>query len=210
MAEPAPTRTEAQILRSRGTGSLVGTLIGAGWMASGLTALPNAVRVPLGLAGVGVVVFLLGRSRRMIASSRKLPAPDDAARTANRRVWRWFWLNLLGEIVLLNVAVNLLIAPHLSIYWIPAISLVVGLHFLPMAWFFAVRSYRACGGAMIAVAALTAGGVWAEGVHRGAVLVAMEAVVNAGILWATVAWGTHAFLRHGGGLDGSPGGSQGR
>ena len=175
----------------------MGTLIGAGWMASGLTALPNPVRVPLGLAGLGIVGYLLYQSGRMIAASRKLPAPDAAARAANRRVWIWFWLNLLLEVVLLNVAINLLIEPELRIYWIPAISLVVGLHFLPMARFLAVPSYWACGGAMIGTAALTAWGVRAGGTHRAPTLVAAEAVVNAGILWTTAAAGTTAFLRRG-------------
>ena len=192
MAEPAPTRTEAQVLRSRGVGSQVGALIGAGWMAYGLASLPNLVRVPLGLAGLGIIVHLLGQSRRMVAASRRLPAPDAAARAANRLVWGWFWLNFLVEIVLLNVAINLLIAPERRPYWTPAISLVVGLHFLPMAWFFGVPSYRACGGAMIVAAALTIWGMQ-TGFRIGTALVAAEAIVNAGILWATVAWGTRAF-----------------
>ena len=127
-------------------------------------------------------------SGRLIGASRNLPEPTAIEQIAYRRTWRWFWLNLFGEIVLLNVAINLLVAPGLRIYWIPAISLVVGLHFLPMAGFFGVSSYWACGGTMMAVAAATALGVWAS-VAAPPILVASEAVVNASILWATAAWG---------------------
>jgi hypothetical protein len=72
----------------------------------------------------------------LIATARTLSAPDAAARLAARRLWRLFWINFAVEIVLLNVVVNLLARPALHIYWIPAISFIVGLHFLPMASFF--------------------------------------------------------------------------
>lgn len=185
---PDSPRSDSQILRGRGIGGLVGTLIGAGWMAYGLSVLPNLVRLPLGLVGLGVVVFLFYRSCLTVAASRQLPDPGEAARATNRRVWRWFWINFLVEIVLLNVAINLLTAPWQRVYWTPAISLVVGLHFLPMARFFVAPAYWVCGGAMIVVAALTAWGVWAEP-HVRMIIVGLEAVANAGILWATVARG---------------------
>ena len=183
------TRSTGQIARSRGIGARVGTLIGAGWMAYGLSILPNSVRVPLGLIGLVIVVFLLRWSRQLLASSRNLPEASSAERAASRRAWKWFWLNLVAEIVLLNVAINLLAAPALRIYWIPAISLVVGPHFLPMARFFGVPSYWVCGSAMVVVAALTTLGVRSALVAAPLVLVATEAIVNAFILWATAAWG---------------------
>ena len=185
----ATMRSARQIVRSRGIGCRLGALIGAGWMASGLAALPNSVRVPLGLIGLAVVVCLLRASRQLVALSRGLPEATSAEGAASRRAWKWFWLNLVAEIILLNVAIILLGAPELRIYWVPAISLVVGLHFLPMASFFGVPSYRVCGGAMVGVAALTTLGLRSSLVAAPLGLVAAEAVVNAFILWATAAWG---------------------
>ena len=183
------TRSAGQIARSRGIGCWVGTLIGAGWMAFGLSSLPNLVRVPLGLIGLAVVISLLRWSRQLIAASRNLVEATPPEHAASRRAWSWFWLNLVAEIVLLNVAINLLAAPALRVYWIPAISLVVGLHFLPMAKFFGVPSYWICGGAMVGAAALTTLGIRESLLTAPLVLVAIEAIVNAFILWATAAWG---------------------
>jgi hypothetical protein len=42
----------AQIVRSRGIGALVGTLIGAGWMAYGIPGFPNMIAGLLGLMGL--------------------------------------------------------------------------------------------------------------------------------------------------------------
>ena len=190
---PSPAdQPNALILRGRGIGSRVGTLIGAGWLWYGLSFFPTVVRMPLGLLGLGIVVFLLNRSRRLLAISRQLPAPEATARATNRRVWKWFWLNLLIEIVLLNVAINLLVHPSQRIYWIPAISFVVGLHFLPMARFFAVSAYWLCGGAMIGAAGLTVVGLRFGG--PSSAVVGAEAVANAFILWGTAGWVMHTVL----------------
>ncbi|MEO6871649.1 MAG: hypothetical protein ABI233_05450 [Chthoniobacterales bacterium] len=149
-------RSTGQILRSRGIGAGVGTLIGIGWLAYGLIWFPNAVRVLLVLLGATIVIPLLLGSKRLIAASRKMPVPNADELAASRRVWKLFWLNFVFEIVLLNIAINLFQAPSLRIYWIPAISFVVGLHFLPMTKFFAVSSYWITRGAMIVVAVATA------------------------------------------------------
>ena len=172
----------------------VGALIGAGWMTYGLLEFSRAVQIGLGLAGLVVVVWLLLGSRRLISSARSLPRPDATAQAAGRRTWILFWINFAVEIVLLNVAINLLSAPPLRIYWIPAISLVVGLHYLPMASFFGVPSFWACGAAMIAVAAVVAGMINA-GLGSPQVVVAGEAIANAGILWLTAAWGIFIATR---------------
>ena len=147
--KPAAEGSHAQTLRDRGIGAQVGALIGAGWMVFGLLGFSRAVQIGLGLVGLAVVVRLLIGSSRLIASARSRPRLDATAHSGGRRTWFLFWINFAAEIVLLNVAINLLSAPPLRVYWIPAISLVVGLHFLPMASFFGVPSFWACGAAMI-------------------------------------------------------------
>ncbi|MGH7938576.1 MAG: hypothetical protein ACRD5Z_18615, partial [Bryobacteraceae bacterium] len=152
MTELPLVRSEGQILRSRGLGAGGGTLIGAAWMTYGLLWFPNVVRVLITLLGLTIMLPLLLGARRLVAVSKTLPPPSAASKAASRRIWMLFWLNLALEIVLLNIAINLLNHPSLQCYWIPGISFVVGLHVLPMAKFFAVPSYSITGGAMIIVA----------------------------------------------------------
>ena len=83
------------------------------------------LRVLLGLAGLAAVVPLLGRSRRLIALAKSLPAPEVAARTAHRRTGKLFWINPAVEIALMEVALVLLARPALHVYWVLTISLVV-------------------------------------------------------------------------------------
>lgn len=179
-------RSTRQIQRSRGIGAGVGTLIGIGWLAYGLIWFPIAVRVLVSLFAATIVVPLLLGSTRLISTSRSQPAPDADQLGASRRVWKLFWLNLVIEIVLLNVAINLLQAPSHRIYWIPAISFVVGLHFLPMAKFFSVPSYWTTGGAMMGVAVVIALAMQSPAVSPLAAAAA-EALLNALILWLTAA-----------------------
>ena len=167
-------------------------MIGAGWMVYGLSLCPAVVWIPLGVAGLVSVGWLLRRAQALIGTTGNTAAAEPAARAASRRIWKWFWLNLVVEIVLLNVAVNVLSAPEQRIYWIAAISCVVGLHFLPMAVFMDVPSYWLCGGAMIALA-LAAAAALAWFSLPGPGVVAAESIGNAFILWATVAWGVRTY-----------------
>ncbi|MEO6798412.1 MAG: hypothetical protein ABI178_00530 [Rhodanobacter sp.] len=177
-----------QIMRGRGIGALVGTLIGAGWMAYGLRPFPDIARDLGGLAGSVAAAWLLVDSLKSIASAKRLPAPNAASQSANHRIWTLFWINFAAEIVLLNVAINFLAQPALHIYWISAISLVVGLHFLPMAIFFREPSYWHCGAAMIGMAGATTL-VLRSGVASPELYTAGEALVNAVILGSVAAWG---------------------
>lgn len=120
-----------------------------------------------------------------------MPKPTTSEAATGKRVWRWFWLNLVGELVLLNIVVSLLAANGLNDYWIPAISAVVGLHFWPMAHFFRVASYWWVGAAMMAGAAITA--VLIERHTSTAVAVVHpEGLANALILWAALGIGVVA------------------
>jgi hypothetical protein len=161
-------------------------------MAYGLIWFPNVVQILLALLGATIVVPLLLRSKGLVDASRNMPAPDTEQLAASRRIWTLFWLNFALEIVLLNIAINLLQAPALRIYWIPAISFVVGLHFLPMAQFFRVPSYWICGAVMMAVAIVATIAIrW--GIFLPAAVAAAEALINALILWLTAAKGIRSM-----------------
>lgn len=194
MTEPVATRSKRQIARSRGIGAIVGTLIGVGWLAYGVLWFSNLVRLLIVLCALSMILPLLINSRRLIAASRQLPLPNPAEQSAHRRVWLLFWLNFTAEIVLLNIAINLLARPSLQIYWIPAISFVVGLHFLPMAKFFRVSSYWTTGSVMMLVAVAMAAVMRSTAVSPFAAAAA-EALINALILWLTAAHGLRTGAR---------------
>jgi hypothetical protein len=179
-------RSARDAARGRGVGVLVGAVIGAAWAAYGASLLPAWTAFVLAIAAA-FTAPLAAAGVAMIGRARAMPA-DPAGAAANRRAWRWFWLNLAAEIVLLNLAALALNATGRPAYLIPAISVVVGLHFLPMARFFDVPSYLWTGLAMIAVAAVAAMAIATLFADPSRV-VAMEALANAAILWATAAWG---------------------
>lgn len=194
--KPVAPRSPAQILRSRAIGARVGTLIGVAWLAFGVSVLVSSARVPIAIIGVVIAAVLLQRARRLLAASHRLPAPDEDQKRTQRMVWIRFWINFVFEIVLLNIAITLLSAPALQVYWVPAISFVVGLHFLPMARFMNVPSYWLCGGALMLGAAVTAAAI-RIGAAAPTLLVALESLLNALILWATAAWGLRALAAPG-------------
>src|SRR3546814_7631485 len=80
--------------------------------------------------------------------------------------------------------------PYTTLF--PSISVVVGLHFLPMARFMNVPSYWFCGVVLMLGAAATA---FAIGSRAAAPtqLVALESLFNAMVLWATAAWGLRSI-----------------
>src|SRR3546814_13195005 len=113
---PSGQRSRGQILRSRGIGVRVGTLIGVAWLAFGVSVMASAARVPIAIAGVVIAVVLLQRSRRLIAASRRLPAPNAAQNKANPSILIKFLVNFVFEIVSLNLALHLLPAQPQQAY----------------------------------------------------------------------------------------------
>src|SRR3546814_16566642 len=101
---PSVQRSRGQILRSRGIGVRVGTLIGVAWLAFGVGVMASAARVPIALVGVVIAAVLLHRSRRLIAASSRLPAPKEAQKKANRSIWIKFWITFVFEIALQKFA----------------------------------------------------------------------------------------------------------
>lgn len=181
----SPQRSAGDQLRGRGRGIILGSIIALGWAAYGAYGRPLAATVVIMTLGVLVTAVLNRTGRRMLRDSRSLPSSTSEERRANDKAWRWFWLNLLGEVVMLNLALNLLRDPATLSYRIPAISVAVGLHFLPMAVFFHVRSYWAVGAAMLTTAIVCALAI-AHLPEAGAEIGRLEAIANALILWSAL------------------------
>ena len=186
-------RAASHALGGRARGVLIGALIAFGWALFGTGALAGATRYALLAVAAAITATLLLSAMTMLRRARALPKATATAVQAqgSRRAWRLFWLNFAGEVILLNIATALLSAPRLRVFWVPAISLVVGLHFLPMAGFFRVRSYRWVGAAMMVTAAVVAMEILRDRTLASA-LIHGEAIANAAILWSALAFGVVA------------------
>lgn len=127
-----------------------------------LSGLPATYRWVAILFVVAISGTLLVAGVAMIRRGRRLSLATGMGDTAPRSMRRKFMLVLVGEIVALNVAAYLLIGHHMVQYLAPAVAIVVGLHFLPLAkifrspHFFATAAVMTLAG-ILAVAAMATG-----------------------------------------------------
>jgi hypothetical protein len=93
-----------------------------------------------------------------------------------------------SEALLIALASILLSANRLDDFIVPVIALIVGLHFLPLAWLFQVRFYYATGALISLVAVVTLLAVPRTAAANGAPLwVIVPATGCAVVLWLTAA-----------------------
>jgi hypothetical protein len=165
------------ILRRRG--ALVLAFFAACWAtagASGLSAVPGAHAAVIALTVVVTLAAVLAAGR---AGSRSPRRPLLLPAGWNRSVA----LVNLGQLAVIGVLVPLLLVAGVPQVVAPAVCLVVGLHFLPLARLFGQPQYRWTGVLLIMVA--SAGlGCLAAGVGAGIVLstVGFGAAI---VLWVT-------------------------
>ncbi len=125
--------------------ALVGALIGGGWWLWSLYLQSPVGRFVFGLIGAVVLVWLVLLTLAPSISDLALSGQDTYV-APKRRLRLLFGVNLLVEVALINVVLALLSSASLQIYRTPAISLIVGLHFIPMAVIWRRRALAACGG----------------------------------------------------------------
>lgn len=173
-------------LRGRGTGIIVCALFAALW-ANWASPLLSGLPATYQWAAIFVVVAtsgtLLVAGIAMIRRGRRLSQATGMGDTAPRRMRRKFMLVLLGEIVALNIAAYLLIGHHMAQYLAPAIAVIVGLHFLPLAKIFRSPHFFATAVAMtlagvLAVVAMATG-------SREVTAASIADLVCAVALWTT-------------------------
>jgi len=181
---PAPVRDASARLQARGraTGALVVTFFGTLWAIAGLSSAnaPAWAWVVLSVAATA----LAARAIRILRTTppvdvATLPADVAARRLRGDRIFRWA---VVGEVVGILLALNVVVdLGHPQ--WQPAAAMaVVGLHFLPLASAFGYRPHLVTGLALTGWALaypwlLTAGALAPAGwVAGGAILMASAAV----------------------------------
>ena len=168
-------------------GIAVMTVFGTGWALSGVIGVaPGAALQVLG----GVVVLVL--AALVFRTALRWHAHPDPARVRPRPdrpgdPTRTFLLVNVGQAVLILVAVFGLARLGVPEFIAPAVVVVVGLHFLPLARALAVPLYLWTGLALLVVGAL--GAVLAG---TGAAVAVVRAVV--GLSAALVLWSTSLRL----------------
>uniref|UniRef100_B0SUN6 Uncharacterized protein n=1 Tax=Caulobacter sp. (strain K31) TaxID=366602 RepID=B0SUN6_CAUSK len=141
------------------------------WIGGGVVG-----HAPVGMILAGPVfsaALIFAASARLKAA----PKPEPAER---KRVGRIIGLASGGEGVAILVANILLANLGLSAYFIPALAVIVGLHFLPLAKFLPARIYYATALLLVLVGVA---GLAIDAAHRPMATSMMAAIV----LWLTCA-----------------------
>lgn len=171
--------------QGRAIGALIMTGFGALWMAMGVRVLPRISRdwrVWLAIALLTGILSVTGvkqlRSGRQSDTSGSRPVVSDAERRAGNRFRIVLWLEWI-PIVAIVVILNSMRRPELIM---PAIALVVGLHFIPLARIFGFPLYYVTGAFMIA---LTLAAFLSQDPLRRQAIVGVGCGIT---LWATAGW----------------------
>lgn len=151
-------------------GLLVGNGFGGLWLGWAITAFagPDASVWPayaVALVVFGVAVRRMGRSSHFASGTRRKGLTPLV-----------YLAVVAGEIVILNLMVYELQSHSLLAYLYPAIGLVIGVHFFPLARLFGMPTMNLLGAVMVA-AALAAFGAASIGVPP-AVAVGSNALIN--------------------------------
>jgi hypothetical protein len=149
LPEP-PSPQVALARRGRAIGASFFAVFGGAWLALwNYRAAPERLWV-YGLIAVGALVILsLARSRyrrSQAAAAGLIETPE------RQRRQRWFHIINVGQWVVILIVGNVLANLGLGSWVIAAVILIVGLHFLPLAWVFSYPVHYATGAAFIVLA----------------------------------------------------------
>lgn len=186
MSYVAPAPLPAGVLRGRGIGIIVATAFAiawANWSRPLLARLPVAWVWLVAAAAIAISIALVAAGFSLVRRGRRLAngAGDDGS--TRRTMRRRFLLVLAGELVALNLAAFLLFRYDLPQYLPPAVAIIVGLHFFPLAPTFKAPHFHATASVMT-LAGLAAVLVIAQG---GNIVTAdgLAEIACALTLWAT-------------------------
>ncbi|MGH8183554.1 MAG: hypothetical protein ACREPH_07840 [Rhodanobacteraceae bacterium] len=186
MNEHATPAITPSALCGRGTGLIVCAIFAALWANWARPLLMGSPADWMWAAAAIVAVVsgaLLLAGVSMIRRGRRLSQVTGTGDTAPRRMRSGFKLVLIAEIVALNIAAYFLISHHMAQYLAPAIAVVVGLHFLPLAKIFRAPHFFAT-----AVVMTLAGVLAAVAMATGSPVVTANGIVD--LVCAAALWGT--------------------
>jgi len=124
----------AQDVRRRAIGMLGGASFGgvwAAWAALGLPGRHDDCTAFFSVAALAILTGLVVATIGLLRIARHADLPQATGSGQRRHARRGYLLILVAEIVAMNIAAWALYPHHMN-YLVPAIALVVGLHFFPL------------------------------------------------------------------------------
>jgi hypothetical protein len=143
----------ADASQSMAIGARICAFAGLGWAFGGSGGLPSSAVAPVLVVALVLTLVLARRARAL--NTVPEPWPDSVSGSYRRIV--------ASEVAAILVVVIAGSAAGLTTFVAPAVALVVGLHFLPLASTFSVPAYRitavgVCGAGLAGVAIATRSG----------------------------------------------------
>lgn len=188
MSLTAPDILTAPALRSRGLGMFACASFGAFWACTAVLTAATSYSSIAYVAIALITVSLLIAAVRLMRRSRHMTSLSDSVSPSQRRT-RWMFFGIFaGEIIALNIVASLLVSHHLVAYLMPAIAIIVGLHFYPLARLFRATRYVATATVMT-LAGVSGSAFLASGFAANHVNTTIE-IICALTLWLTgfVSW----------------------
>lgn len=179
----------AGYLRAVASTTFITTIFALVWGLNGSFAIPGAIRIVCILLVLLLSALLLGLAFSFTRSAAHLPSTDTQAANPFRN--RLYNFAVIAQFVAIFLVARLLTAMGYPNAVIPAVAVIVGLHFFALIPVFQSRRFAAVGGAMmlLGLASLLLAPVVTLNA-TGATLGLRTAVVGLGcavILWAGVA-----------------------
>ncbi len=168
-------------LQSTTKGSFIGTIIGLIWFSYGVFLIPGPYKYILLIFGLLFTFFLLrkvGKKENEMLNVTRLQTNPYKKKTI------FFVLNTITEIIFLNIIYYYLIKTGQKKLLIPAISIIVGLHFIPMAIFLRIKQFYISSTIMIISGIIFIS--LSNNLKENAINI-LQSILNALALWLTVA-----------------------
>jgi len=162
------------------------------WASDTFYGFARPVAVVLTAVGVAAALLFIVQSVRLFRITRRLPASEGAGAAQggfSKKRGRAFGWIFAAEGTLIGVTVVVLASAGLDRFAVPAIALIVGLHFYPMGWVFqrSIDVWLATWVTLVGIAGLVVIGIDLA----DAALV--WAYVGVGVASATLAYGIYMF-----------------
>ena len=176
-------------LRRQGIGIIVAVGFGALWAVwarAWLIHYPTVVPCVAYAIAAAVSVALMAAGFTTVRRARQRSGEPDTPAAVRSRIGRQYWIVVIAEVVVLNIAAATLLGHNHGEYLASVFAIIVGLHFFPLARIFRAPHYH-----VTATLMTIAGGAATLAIAAGAP--AVMAAGLADIACAVVLWGT-AFV----------------
>jgi hypothetical protein len=126
------------------------SFFGAAWLIAGNARYGSRSIAFIVIVAIGAVILFAVSSNRYAKNRGALQAVSGSP--GEKRRSRLFNIVNLAQWIAILVVANVLANLHLAQWIVPSAILIVGLHFLPLAGIFSVRSHYITGGVFILIA----------------------------------------------------------